>query len=270
METPAHDHDLALLLEHADWVRALARTLVQEASAAEDVVQETWLAALRSGRPGDRPIRAWLTAVARNVARQMGRAESRRKSRERRLARALALPSDRELRDRVELERWVADLVLALDEPYRRVILLRFFEELPPREIARRMSLPVETVKSRLRRGLERLRERVGTERSPNGQLGLFTLLPLVNTGKGSAALGAGALVMGVKTIPVALAAAVLVLLGVLYLVLGGGERGALVGPEGELAAELVDPDLGGERIAGPETDAAAAGAPRPGRGARD
>src|SRR5205814_10341316 len=35
------------LLAHAGWVRALARELVRDASTADDLVQETWLAALR-------------------------------------------------------------------------------------------------------------------------------------------------------------------------------------------------------------------------------
>ena len=35
------------LLRHSAWVQALARTLVRDADLAEDLVQETWLAALR-------------------------------------------------------------------------------------------------------------------------------------------------------------------------------------------------------------------------------
>jgi DNA-directed RNA polymerase specialized sigma24 family protein len=41
--------NLAELLTHADWVKSLARELVRDEHRAEDVVQETWIAALRHG-----------------------------------------------------------------------------------------------------------------------------------------------------------------------------------------------------------------------------
>src|SRR5262249_55671586 len=43
----------------------------------------------------------------------------------------------------------------------REVVLLRYFEDLPPRAIARRLGLPVETVKTRQKRALAQLRARL-------------------------------------------------------------------------------------------------------------
>ncbi len=63
------------------------------------------------------------------------------------------------------MQREIVDEVLALDEPYRSAILLRFFENLPPRAIAQRLDVPVTTVQCRLTRGLRRLRARLDDSR---------------------------------------------------------------------------------------------------------
>src|SRR6185503_16110462 len=70
-----------------------------------------------------------------------------------------AAPSTDALAARADAEQIVIRAVLALDEPYRSVVLLRFFEDLPPRRIAERLGVPVETVRTRLRRALAKLRE---------------------------------------------------------------------------------------------------------------
>ena len=54
--------------------------------------------------------------------------------------------------------------VMILDEPVRTVVLLRYWEGLPPRRIAARLEIPVETVRTRLKRGLHKLRVRLDGE----------------------------------------------------------------------------------------------------------
>ena len=51
--------------------------------------------------------------------------------------------------------------MLDLDEPYQTTMLLRFFEDLPPRVVAERMGVPVETVRTRTKRACETLRARL-------------------------------------------------------------------------------------------------------------
>lgn len=58
------------LLAHADWVRALARALVADPAGADDLVQETWLAALDRPPAHAQDLRAWLGTVLRNLARR--------------------------------------------------------------------------------------------------------------------------------------------------------------------------------------------------------
>lgn len=58
----------------------------------------------------------------------------------------------------------LADLVLAQREPYRSILILRFFTNLSAEQIAHKQSLEIETVERRIRRGLESLREGLDRE----------------------------------------------------------------------------------------------------------
>ena len=92
---------------------------------------------------------------------------------------------------RAEVHRRLVEAVFALAEPYRTTILLRYFEDLPPREVARRMEAPVETVRTRVSRGLEILRRRL---EGAGGREWLGGLALLAGLGpEGTAASGAGA-----------------------------------------------------------------------------
>ncbi|MCI0588382.1 MAG: sigma-70 family RNA polymerase sigma factor [Planctomycetes bacterium] len=167
------------LLEHAGWIRSLARRLSRDAASADDLAQKALVAAIEHPPAPERPLRRWFAAVLRNFAREDHRSETRRVERERRVARGESLPSTAELVERLAAQRRVVEAVADLEEPYRTTILLRFFEGLPPRTIARRLEVPVETVKTRLQRGLERLRQ--GLDRTYGGdrKAWLLALAPL-------------------------------------------------------------------------------------------
>src|SRR5688572_30463784 len=149
------------LLRHASWVRRLARRLVLDEAAADDLVQETLIAAWRRPADGERPLRPWLASIARNFARQSARSESARREREELAARPEALDDASEVLERLELQRELVDAVRALGEPYRTTILLRYMEGLSCARIARRQGVPAATVRSRAQRGLEELRRRL-------------------------------------------------------------------------------------------------------------
>lgn len=74
--------DIDDLLAHSGWVRALALRLVKDAQTADDVVQDTWMAALRHPPGRDRPLRPWLRTVVRNLVRRRHLNEERRSRRE--------------------------------------------------------------------------------------------------------------------------------------------------------------------------------------------
>ena len=161
MDDPGSATPPEALLRQAGFLRALARGLVGEEHASDDVVQATWLAALERERGELRRPRAWLARVARNLALDRRRELGRRAARERAAARPEALAPPSEALEREEVLRSVTDAVLALDEPYRTTILLRYFEGLELAEIAARRREPVATVRSRHARALARLRERL-------------------------------------------------------------------------------------------------------------
>lgn len=150
------------LLAHGAWLRGLARTLARDTNAADDLVQQTWLRALETP-PRERAAGvSWLREVIRNLARDAVRRDGRRAAREGAVARPEGRPSAADLVARAEAQRRLLDAVVSLDEPFRTVVLMRFFEDLPPRDIARRTGVPAATVRTRLHRALATLRARLG------------------------------------------------------------------------------------------------------------
>ncbi len=178
------------LLANAGWMRPLARSLVRDPADAEDIVQDTWLEALR--RPPRDPAAAegWLGRVLRNFALRRYRAEGRRRAREVRAARQEPQEGAPDaLLEKLEMHRLVAAEVVALGEPYRSTVLLRFFEERSAADIARIQGVPLDTVKTRLRRALAELRERLDRRHGGGGRAWRLALFPLA----GLAALPAAA-----------------------------------------------------------------------------
>ncbi|MBK8979893.1 MAG: sigma-70 family RNA polymerase sigma factor [Planctomycetes bacterium] len=168
------------LLAEADWARALAERLVNDAASADDLVQEAWIAALR--RPPDtrRPLRPWLAEVLRNAARQLRRGDSRRARRESDAAQPERLPSAAQLVEKAEAQRMLVDAVLGLPEPERRAVLLRYFEGLSAAEIARRADANPATVRWHLQCGLARLREALDVRFDGDRRAWVVALVPLV------------------------------------------------------------------------------------------
>lgn len=185
MARPARDSSdrIAPLLDQQRWLRRLAATLVVDAAAADDVAQETLRIALEQPpRDASHP-RAWLATVARRVARRLGLAGASRIEREQQAAAREAQPAADEVVARAELQHAVSAALLALAEPYRTTLLLRFVDALPPRTIAARTGVPVETVRTRTKRGLELLRERLTAARGAPPRTWAPALLGLLDGG---------------------------------------------------------------------------------------
>lgn len=166
----------AAILQRTAWLRQIARQLAADSHGAEDVAQDTWVLALQH-RGRIAAFGPWLGRVARRLAIRSRRREAERPSREARAARSEAEPSAADSVAWAQLQHRLVAAVLELPEPYRQTVLLRFFEELQPREIAARMDTPVETVRTRLRRALERLR---GDLDSSCGGRGAWTALAML------------------------------------------------------------------------------------------
>src|SRR5688572_992293 len=116
------------LMAEMGWIRRLARSLVRDPATADDVAQETWLVATEQQPDEDRPLRPWLARVVVNLVKTRRRSEARRDRRDAAYDADRGTATPAELVERVELQRMLADEVLALAEPYRSTVLLHFIE----------------------------------------------------------------------------------------------------------------------------------------------
>jgi RNA polymerase sigma factor (sigma-70 family) len=168
MDTPRRDRSQTMrdpedILQHKVHLETLARRLAQDPAEQDELVWET----LGEGTlqpPEHEGVRAWLSRILRNRAANQRRARRRRESHEAAAARGDHHLATSDLAARLELFRHLAEHVETLPEIYRDAILLRYFEDLPPREIAVRTGEKLATIKSRLQRALEMLRQRLDAE----------------------------------------------------------------------------------------------------------
>ena len=187
--------DPEALLAQSNWLRRLAHGLVRDESAAEDLVQDTWVAALRA-KPAE--LQAWMNVVARNFARRSKRDASLRAAHEPRGAREERVEGPDEIATRVELQRKLAEALLALEEPFRSALVLRYLDGLSSIEVAERLHISHDAARQRISRGLAKLRERLDRE-NMHGRAGwMAALAPFAHTPP--ATLTGGLLLMGTKT----------------------------------------------------------------------
>lgn len=258
-DTLADDYE-----RHAVWLRKLAGGLVNDPAAADDLVQDTWLAALRSGVAKGPAVRPWLKAVLVNTARRVYRTNDRRTTRE-----VLShgepepLASAAEVAESADLAQALMEEVRSLPEPLRDALLLRYMEGHPAAEIARRSNQPVGTVRWRLSEARKELRirmdRRLGTREAWAG-LVLPLGLPLApsrtqGNGLGSAKSGAkGTLVVDRGARLALVLASLATVAGTLWVFGPGAERGS-AGAEVALAPlttpgtpDLLGPDPRADR----------------------
>jgi RNA polymerase sigma-70 factor (ECF subfamily) len=172
--------DTKQLLRHTKWARSLARQLVGP-SAADDLVQDTWLAALERPPVENRPLRPWLRGVLGKLALQRSRRRGRRAARERDASRAEALPSAATLTERAESQRILMTALLGLEAGKRELLMLRFVEDHSAASIGRKLNIPVSTIKSRIQAALSSLRDALDDDFEGSSRTWGVALLPLIS-----------------------------------------------------------------------------------------
>jgi RNA polymerase sigma-70 factor (ECF subfamily) len=209
------------LLAQRDWVRRVARALVADVNAAEDLEQDLWVEVLERPPRVRSSLRGWLAAALRSRLLNAKRSASRRARRELAACRPEAVaPAD--VVAEADAHRRVVDAVMEIAEPYRTALLLRFFEELPPAAIAQRLGVPTETVRTRVRRALDLLRARLDAHAGGDRAVWCAALAPLLrSSAPESAAASAGASAGGLLMTKAGLAAAAVIL------AVGGGVAGS-------------------------------------------
>ncbi len=161
----------ALYERYVDLVYSMALKVMRDPAAAEDVVQDVFL---RIWQRADRfdasrgRLATWLLSVARNRAIDL----LRRDKRQRTVANALDEARD----DSALVAHWYAErdafVHLSLDilpPEQRQCIELAFFYGLSHNDIAEMLQLPLGTVKSRIRLGMQKLQAALQAEQSERG-----------------------------------------------------------------------------------------------------
>ena len=182
--TPAGDADLlaraaggderamtALYDRYGQVLFAVAYRIVGQRADAEEVVLDTFSQAWRDATRFEAArgsVAGWLTTIGRSRALDLVRARSRR---ERITATAAAERPDSSPAmggwrvdpssgvDHAERRKQVQLALEALSPPQRRAIEMAFFEGLSQSEIAERLQEPLGTIKTRVRLGMQKLRE---------------------------------------------------------------------------------------------------------------
>jgi RNA polymerase sigma-70 factor (ECF subfamily) len=165
----------ALVLRYRAAAYRVAQSILGSSGAGndltEDAVQESLLLAFKALPSIEEPgkFASWLYAITRHVALRMSRRSRQESSQRVDLDEALLKHSDAFARpfappDSFE-EAWVRAAIDTLDEDYRLILKLRFYDEMPLKRIADFLDLPLTTVKWRLHRAKQLLREKLKPEK---------------------------------------------------------------------------------------------------------
>ena len=135
--------------------------LCRDRHAAEDAVQTTFLSAIeaRTSWDASRPVLPWLLGLLANRVRELRRRAARVPDAER-LPPAIERDPADVAADR-EVSATLRAALARLDEPYRTTLERHLVHGLAAHEIAAELSLPAGTLRMRLHRGLDRLREKL-------------------------------------------------------------------------------------------------------------
>jgi RNA polymerase sigma-70 factor (ECF subfamily) len=155
-----------LVRQYETGVFRLALSIVGDEADANEITQETFIAALKSLRTyqENKTFKAWIYTIALNLSRSHLRKRKVIERLQNTLGSILrvetqkqVLPEDHIIRTEKEAAIW--SQLNRLDERHRIVVILRYFHELPISEISEILSVNEGTIHSRLFTARERLRE---------------------------------------------------------------------------------------------------------------
>lgn len=164
----------ALNLLYSTYAEAAIRTaflITRSKAVAEDAVQEAFVQVIRNAPTLRDPasFRPWFYRIVVNSAKRLSRNISRSVRLDREYAKVdLTALSPNEVAIGIEEIQMVRAAIADLNEAHREAVILRYYTDLSEDEIAQSLGVPSGTVKSRLHRAKEVLRERLeGTTRFP-------------------------------------------------------------------------------------------------------
>ncbi|OAJ76069.1 RNA polymerase subunit sigma-70 [Brevibacillus sp. SKDU10] len=159
--TPNHsskesDHLYKLIEENKEHLYRLAYSFVKNREEALDIVQETIYKAIVSIDTLRKPefLKSWLYRIAINCSHNSLRKTRRMVVMDTSILENVMQHSDKNRDDIFD----VRQALEKLDLKYKTVIILRFFEDMTLESVAEILDVPVSTVKTRLYRGLQKLK----------------------------------------------------------------------------------------------------------------
>jgi len=165
----------ALMDLHGETLMRYIYSIVGTREAAEDVFQDSWVRVMEKIHQFNKEMsfRPWLFRIARNVAYDSLRRKRRWWSLDSGQSpesgeRPMEIPDSTDFGRQVVAQETVQRLLGSLSPEYREVLCLRFFQDHSYEEIAELCRLPLGTVKSRLKRGLDFLAGKM-TEEEKHG-----------------------------------------------------------------------------------------------------
>ena len=144
-----------LLHQHISSAETYVKYKVSSKEDAEDILQETYVRAFRSfnSLKSEESFKPWLISIARNKVNDYYRKK----------AEILEIPYDDEVIHEVSLNRTVrssvSDTLEKLDDNDRKILYLYYWHDLPQKDIAEKLGIPVGTVKSRIFKARKRFEE---------------------------------------------------------------------------------------------------------------
>ena len=174
--TIASDRDEELFRQAAvaclDGLYGFALSLSRDPVTAEDLVQETYLRALKARRRADpsESVRPWMFTILHNVWRNEVRRrhpDALEDNPDAMTSLASPEPDPQAVLDRVQSRNRLEGAIAALPAPFQQALLLRCVEGFSYKEMAEIVGCPAGTVMSRLARARALLRHSLGPTRVP-------------------------------------------------------------------------------------------------------
>lgn len=166
-----------------EWIRHyghdlkwLAYSYVKDYATAEDITQETFIKAYQSYESfkQEASVKTWLYKINVNLCKDHLKSSYIKRVVKKGTELFRSIPSPRETPEelvmRQDEDEALLAHVLALEDKYREIIILYYFEEFDIKSMADVLNTSPNTVKTRLRRARQLLQERMTTEGSSQSE----------------------------------------------------------------------------------------------------